>query len=351
MQLPRIKSVRDVNPYFVGIASILFIGAFVGLAFMVGILHLFEKTYGVTAYFPDSAGLRPGDEVRVAGVKAGRVTKIVADRVNGKVIVEMVVNDNVELGEEPTADIKLATLLGSKYIDLGGPIQGTPFAELPEDERVIPIERTTSPFDIFELTRLGTQTIEETDNEKLNTFINDLADITEGQRDNVTDLVNGLDTVASAINEREAQLRSLLDRADELTATLAEKDETLVSLIDQSRAILELISERRDDVAAGIANGNAAIGELARLLDVNKATLQSIIDSIGPTLDVVDKRQADLNRTLAIAGPGFLGQAMAGSHGPWADIYVRALGPDVIQVLRDVFAQLPGPGVPAEAAP
>jgi phospholipid/cholesterol/gamma-HCH transport system substrate-binding protein len=340
-----------VNPYVVGLASILFIGAFVGLAFMVGILHLFEKTYTVTAVFPDAAGLKSGDEVRVAGVKSGRVTGISPDRVEGTVIVEMVVNDGVELGEEPTAEIALATLLGSKYIDIGGKVQGTPFAELPEEERVIPLERTTSPFDIFELTRIGTEAIEATDNEKLNTFINDLADVTEGQRENVTELVTGLDTVATAINEREAQLRSLLDRADELTATLAEKDETLVALIDQSRGILELIADRRDDVAAGIANGNAAVGELARLLEVNQSTLQGIIDSLGPTIDVVDRRQADLNRTLAIAGPGFLGQAMAGSHGPWADIDVRALGPDVIQVLSDAFSQLPGPDQPAGAAP
>ena len=351
MRLPAFKSFRDVNPYFVGISSVLFIGAFVGLAFMVGILHLFERAYTVTAVFPDAAGLKSGDEVRVAGVKSGRVTEIKADRVNGYVIVEMVVNNDIELGEKPTAEIALATLLGSKYIDIGGKVEGTPFSELPEKDRVIPLERTKSPFDIFELTRLGTQAIEETDNEKLNTFINDLADITEGQRDNVTDLVNGLDEVASAINQRESQLRSLLDRADELTATLAEKDETLVSVIDQSRAILQLVADRRDDIAAGIANGNVAIGELARLLDVNKATLQGIIDSLGPTLEVVDRRQADLNRTLAIAGPAFLGQAKAGSHGPWADIYVRALGPDVIQVLRDAFAQLPGPSQPQEAAP
>ena len=37
----------------------------------------------------------------------------------------------------------------------------------------------------------------------------------------------------------------------------------------------------------------------------------------------------DLNRGLAWAGPGFYEQALAGSHGPWLDVYVRGLGPDI----------------------
>src|SRR3546814_3573059 len=44
---------------------------------------------------------------------------------------------------------------------------------------------------------------------------------------------------------------------------------------------------------------------------------------------VVDRNLPDLNRALAITGPAFYGQSLAGTHGPWQDIYVAALGPDV----------------------
>jgi hypothetical protein len=43
----------------------------------------------------------------------------------------------------------------------------------------------------------------------------------------------------------------------------------------------------------------------------------------------------ELNRSLAIVGPAFYGQSLAGSHGPWQDIYIAALGPDIIGVLED----------------
>ena len=66
------KAFRERNPYVIGIGSVLVIGFFVGLAFMVGILHLLERTYTVKAVFSDAAGVRSGVNVRVAGIKAGR---------------------------------------------------------------------------------------------------------------------------------------------------------------------------------------------------------------------------------------------------------------------------------------
>ncbi len=43
----------------------------------------------------------------------------------------------------------------------------------------------------------------------------------------------------------------------------------------------------------------------------------------------------EVNRALAVLGPGFYGQAQAGTHGPWLDIYVAALGPDIVGILED----------------
>ena len=68
------KSFRDRNPYAVGIISMLVIGAITGLAFMVGLLHLLEDTYSMEGTFTDAAGLESGDDVKVAGVKVGRVS-------------------------------------------------------------------------------------------------------------------------------------------------------------------------------------------------------------------------------------------------------------------------------------
>lgn len=331
------RSFRDRNPYAVGIVSTLVIGAITGMAFLVGLLHLLEDTYEMHASFTDAAGLKSGDDVKLAGVKVGRVTGIDADREAGLVRVDWVIDDGVEIRNEARADIALETLLGSKFIRITDAMRGDALmADLPEDERNIPVERTTTPVDVFDLTREATVRIEATDNERLNQLVTQLADITEGRRGTVTDLIDGVDQLSTAINEREAQLDALLASADELAANLAEKDDTLVQLIDSSRTILDFLVQRRDELSQALGAGSDAVRSLSILIDTNAAELDAILDDLHPTLATVDANLPDLNRALAIAGPAFYGQSLAGSHGPWQDIYIAALGPDVIGVLEGI---------------
>ncbi len=345
------KSFRDRNPYAVGLVSVLVIGAIVGAAFMVGTLRLLEDTYAVEAVFTDAAGLRVGDDVKVAGVDVGRVAGIDADREHGLVRVTFEIDSGVEIRDEAGAEIALETLLGSKYVRIHEPTAGSAaFADLPRDERVITHEecdaegrcrpRTTTPVDVFDLTREATERIDATDNEKLNQLITQLSDITAGQRGTITDLIEGVDQVSTAINERETELVRLLDSADELAANLAEKDQTLVQLIDASRTILDFLVERRTELSAALGEGNAAVQSLSELISTNQDTLDAVLDDLHPTLAVVDRNMPELNRALAVLGPAFYGQALAGSHGPWLDIYVAALGPDPYGLGEDLLQGL-----------
>lgn len=355
------KSFRDRNPYAVGLVSVLVIAGLTGMAFAVGLFRLLEDTYTVRAEFVDAAGLRNGDDVRLAGVKVGRVTGVDVEREDGRILVTMEINTGVEVRDQATAEIALATLLGSKYIRLDDAMEGTaPLDGFCDDvdieagseqatrcthdgERAAPLitfdragERV--PFDIFELTRLATEGIEELDTDAVNQFVEDLADVTEDRREPLTELITTIDDVSLAVTSRDVELDQLLDRAEQLSATLAEKDDTLVDLIDQSRGILELLDARRTELAAALGEGATAVTELADLISDNEATLDRLLSNLHPTLAVVAESQDDVDRALAWAGPGFYGQTLAGSHGPWLDIFVRGLGPDIAAVVCDVLA-------------
>ncbi|HUS61992.1 MAG TPA: MCE family protein, partial [Acidimicrobiales bacterium] len=202
-------------------------------------------------------------------------------------------------------------------------------------QRVIPIERTKTPFDIFELTKVGTRTIEATDTAKLNALITQLADITGDKHDELRDLFDGIAKLSGALNERDVELRSLLDRADVLSATLAEKDDTLVALIDQSKGILDLVERRQRDIGRGIDAGALTVEQVAAVVAGHKTQLDLLLGTLHPTLDILDRRRDDVDRTLAWLGAGSYGLARGPAHGPWADIYVRSLGPDVVCLLAE----------------
>jgi len=315
-----VRSFRDMNPYVIGVASVGLIAVFVGLAFAVGILHLGEDKYTVTAIFKDSAGMRTGDDVRVAGVKVGRVGGVSANRREGNVRIKLIIKDGVELGPETTAEIALETLLGTKYVRLTGPVR-PPFLEDTKSP-VIPVERTKLPFDVFELAKAGTEAIEQTDTERLNLLVDQLATVTEGRREDIAKLVTGLEQVSGSINEREGALSTLLERVETISATLDEKDRVLIRLLDQSQNVLDVLEANREQFARGLRGADTLTAQLAQLTSQFKGTLDQLLGTVHKTADILDRRQADLDRALAYLGPGALGLAQAVNHGPWADVFV-----------------------------
>lgn len=335
------KSFRDVNPYTVGIVSVLLLGAAVGFAFAVGLLNLFEKAYDVEGVFSDASGLRVGDDIKLAGVDVGRVTDIEVDRPSGNVRVKWVINDGVEVGQDAGAEIALSSLLGAKHIRILDPTAGDELlVDLPEEQRMIPLERTKVPFDIFELTRVATEGIQELNTDQVNELLVDLADITEGKQATVEDLTTGITKVGQAINSRSRQFNDLLDEVDRLSETLSDKDDELLALIDSSSAVLDLIIERRNDLAIVLGESAEAVRELDRVITENKDKLDSVLNSLAPTLDVVAEHQDDIDRGLAWLGPALLQQSRGGDQGPWGDLFVASLGPADSETLGQITAIL-----------
>jgi phospholipid/cholesterol/gamma-HCH transport system substrate-binding protein len=345
-----LKSFRDRNPYLVGIASVLVIVLLVTGALLVGVKHLLEHGYTVDALFVDSGGIAVNDNVLVAGIKAGRVTKVAAvhqaqpcarstpdpdflgaqGAAAGCVRVSLLVHQGIHLGPDTQAQIILETLLGARAVRLTGPVVAPFLESRPRPDRVIGINRTEVPFDVFSLFNKATTNIEATDTAKLNQLIDELATVTDGKRQQLTTLLTSVTNIANTLNARDAQVRELLDRAATLSKQLADKDQILVSLIDQSQGILLNLQQRRNDIAAGLTAANGAVAQLDRVIAANKATLDSILSRLHPTLGAIAAHETDINNILAALGPGVNAMAISVSHGPWQDVYIKTIGFDVL---------------------
>jgi phospholipid/cholesterol/gamma-HCH transport system substrate-binding protein len=345
-----VKSFRDRNAFVVGIASVLAIVLLVSGALYLGVSHFFDKGYAVSAYFVDSGGIQGNDNVLVAGVRVGRVTNVEAvhqaapcarsapdpnfigtqGAEAGCVRVRFIVHHGVHLGRSTQAHIILETLLGARALRLTGGAT-TPYLDsVPAAKRSIPIDRTEVPFDIFSLFSKATTTIQATDTARLNLLIRQLADVTQGKREQITTLLTSVTQIADTLNARDAQVRELLDRAATLSQQLSAKDQVLVSLIDQSQGILLNLQQRRNDIAVGLTAANSAVAQLDRLIATNKATLDAILTQLHPVLGTVAAQETNINNILAALGPGVNSMALATAHGPWQDVYIKTIGFDVL---------------------
>ena len=95
-----------------GIAAIAWFAIQAGAGVAIG-----GSTYKVNARFTNIGGLRPGNQVFIAGVPVGRVEKIDLDS-QYAAIVHMNVREDVRLPSDTIASIKTSGLIGDTFIAL-----------------------------------------------------------------------------------------------------------------------------------------------------------------------------------------------------------------------------------------
>ena len=110
------KPFRERNPVVIGIAGIATIVLMLTAAFKAQDLPLIGGGDTYTAAFTEAGGLKVNDEVRIAGVRVGKVQSIELD--GDHVLVTFRVKTDSEFGTETGAAIKVKTILGAMYLAL-----------------------------------------------------------------------------------------------------------------------------------------------------------------------------------------------------------------------------------------
>jgi phospholipid/cholesterol/gamma-HCH transport system substrate-binding protein len=286
---------------------------------------VFADTYRVTAYFRDSAGIEPGDEVTVAGLEAGTVKGLRIE--DGVVAVDLAVNSDVELTPDTRAEVIVETLLGRKSIDL---VVGRGGGRL-EDGATIPLDRTSTPIEITELNDISVRLMNASDAEALDSFLAELTAVTEGKATQVRDIITGLNQVTEAIDARRVELSRLVDSLRTLSTALGDKDDTLVSLIDHLDVVLANLARRQQDIELLLTATDSASHETANLVTRNRGVIDATLAALHQDLTVLQRHQLDLAATITYLEQSVQGYSSVGySQGVpnrWFNIFVQSLGP------------------------
>lgn len=319
------KSFTERNPVVIGAIVVLVVLGGTAAAVLLN-AGFFADRYRVDAVFADTAGLRTGDLVRVAGVPAGEVSSI-AER-NGEVLVGLDVDRGVELPADTRAEVVVETLLGSKHVRLvAGTDWSTPLEEGAE------ITDTRTPTEILDLQNVGTPLLEDTDAAAISDLLGKIDRISEDQRGNVEEIITGLNRLTTVINDRRTEAGRLIDSARTVSATLAERDEDLLAAVDDLGIVVDALARRRVELAALLAQTSSTATATADLVAENRPELDLVLDELHLDLEIVGARQAELAAGLAGLANAIEGFSSIGYSGPdefpnrWANMYTQLLGP------------------------
>jgi phospholipid/cholesterol/gamma-HCH transport system substrate-binding protein len=309
---------RERNPVPIGIAGLVAIAVLLVLAFNASSLPLIGGGTTYSAAFSEAGGIKEGDDVRIAGVKVGKVTGV--DLEDQHVRVDFEITEDAGFGPLTSASIRMKTILGQKYVSLAPAGAG----QL-EAEAQIPLDRTTSSYDIINAFQDLTTTTERIDTNALAESLDVIATEFKDTPESVRASLEGLSRLSRTVASRDEQLSSLLARASSVTGLVASRGDQLELLIQDADLLMVELAKRRDDIRTLFTNTSALSQQLTGLVRDNRAQLTPALQELDATLDLLRKHDADLQRTIRLMGPFTRVYANTLGTGRWFDTWVSNL--------------------------
>ncbi len=311
---------RERNPVIVGAVSLAVIAAFVLAAFRAEDLPLIGGGDTYYAAFSEAAGLKANDEVRIAGVRVGKVKAV--DLAGDHVRVQFLVDSGVDFGRQTGAEIKVKTLLGAMYLSLEPSGEG----QLPEDAE-IPVSRTTSPYDVVDAFSGLASSSERIDTDQLAKALNTMAALTENTPEEFRAALRGMSQLSANIAARDEQLNTLLTNMRKVSGVLGDRRGDLVTLMRDGDKLVRALAARRESVHNLLTATSQLSIELTKLVKSTRADLKPALNHLDSVVDVLRKNQDNLDNSLRLMAPFYRVFANTLGNGPWFDTYIQNMPP------------------------
>ncbi|MDX6288152.1 MAG: phospholipid/cholesterol/gamma-HCH transport system substrate-binding protein [Frankiales bacterium] len=316
--LPRIPAFREMNPQPIGAAFIAVVLVLMYVAFNITSLPLFGGGTKYSAQFSEAAGLRKGDDVRVAGVEVGTVTGV---RLEGShVRVDFTVGKGAKVGADPKLSIEIATLLGNKYILLepGFPGEWDHLKELP-------LERTRAPYDVTAAFGDLSETVGAINTDQLAEALNTVSATFKNSPPQVKAALDGLSRLSRTISARDTQIGQLLRNAESVSGVLDRNRQQIVALLGDGDKLLQEIHARREVIHELLLSTASLATELRGLVRDNQAAITPALQHLKSVLDVLVSNQNNLDQILQLIFPWTRTLIDSVGTGPWFDAIVQNL--------------------------
>lgn len=313
------KSFRSRNPITVGATGLVVIALVLLAAVYSDDLPIIGGGTTYQARFSEAAGIKPTDEVRVAGVKVGKVTGVDLD--GDSVLVSFKVKD-AWLGDRTRAAIKIKTLLGQKYVALEPDGGGTLDPGEP-----IPRNRTVAPYDVLEAFRGLAETVNAIDTPQLAKSFEVLSQTFADTSDNVKGALDGLSALSRTISSRDEQLAHLLGNTAQISRTLADRDAEVAKLLADGNKLLDEVRRRKQAISSLLDGTKKLSAELKGLVDDNAKQLGPVLAQLDQFTAMLQRNQDSLAKGVEKLAPFVRQFNNTIGNGRWFDNYICGLLP------------------------
>lgn len=317
-------SERNVVPYGYGGTAILLVVLLAALSFQS--LPLINTSTSYAAEFTELGGLNVGDDVVVGGLIVGSVDSVdlrLSTSSNARNYVKVsfsITDSDVKLGKTTAASIGTITVLGRKALEIDSQGSGT----LAEDS-VIPLSRTTPPYDITDDLQGITGKVKGINTTELAKAFNTISDTFKITPAQLKSALTGVDRLSQTLSSRDSALQNLLQHANSVTGVLASRNREINLLLTDGASLFRELTARRTVLDRLFQNVSLVATQLNGLASDQRGRLKPALMTLNKVLAQLNVNRKKLESVINGLGryAATLGDAVG--TGPFFDAYVENL--------------------------
>lgn len=278
-----------------------------------------QPTTTYRAAFTDVVGLKQGSDVRIAGVRVGRVNSLELTGDHATVTFE--VTDDQTLPADVTAHVRYADLLGARYIAL---LPGHSERELPEDA-LIPLARTQPAVDLTALFN-GFQPVFDTlQPQEINTLARHLIAVFQGQGATIDSLLSHVVALTTSVADQDKLIGEVLANLNKVTDFALRNEPDFTRLVDSLAALTKRMASSREQIGTVLdASSNLARG-LSGLVTDLRPELDADLRSLNRVTGTLAANSGQFTRTMRAAPELFTTVNRVSEYGAWVNVYLCTL--------------------------
>ena len=301
-----------------GLMGIIILLLVVGVGQSIASVPMLFATPTYYAQFADTAGLTPGDKVRITGVDVGvvRSAEIQGDRV----VIGYSLGGN-SVGTESRASIRTDTILGRKNMEIE-PRGSEPLRA----NGMLPLGQTTTPYQIYDAFFDLTKSASGWDTQTVKRSLDVLSETIDQTYPHLSAALDGVARFSDTIGKRDEQIRQLLANANKIAGVLGSRSGQINQLLVNAQTLLAAVNERGQAISLLLERVSVFSEQVKGLIDDNP-NLNRVLEQLRSISDILVERKYDLVDTLTTVANfvASLGEAVA--SGPYFKVLVVNLLP------------------------
>lgn len=294
------------------------------LASIIGKLSPFQDNYELDAIFTDATGILNGDPVKIAGVPVGKVTSFEVEE--GRAIVTMEIEGDVDVPTNSTFDIKFLNLLGQRVVNIN-PAE-IPSSAVFDEGETVPETQTSPALDLSVVFNNLRPLIQSTNPEDINTVARTVLAVFKGREDDLAGILGNLGNLTETLSGRDQRLARLVTDLDDLTRILNRRSGNIRTGLRNFTEFMEALAEVTPRIERVVDQLNTASEKFGGVVSRNRSNLDQELADLKTLLDIVNDELGPLDRVAKNLKEVLLATARSQGYGKWWNLYVVNLCPE-----------------------